>query len=211
MRVLCDQQGTPEWHEARRGKITASAARFALAARHTKGRRLYVERLANDLDGIPNFDEEEPAPWFTDGKYYESWARGWYSWNHDAEVWETGFVVHDDYSWLGASPDGFVDPDDVLEIKYRKTLRTWYQHKSIGMNASVQAQAQTQLLVTGRRRCQYVNYWRSDDHELEKGHVKTIERDDAYINSTLLPAFVGLWNEVLEVLRERGVVYTPPG
>ena len=208
MRILCDKQGTKEWHAARRGKITASVARLALARPGTKGRQTYIEKLCDDLDGIPDFSSEEEAPWFADGRYYESWARGWYSWNRSAEVKETGFVVHDEYSWLGCSPDGLVGPDGMLEIKYRKLLRTWYEHKALGANAAVIAQAQTQLFVTGRRWCDYVNYWRSDDHELEKGSIKRIERDEAYINDQLLPAFVGLWREVEQALDERRNRYT---
>lgn len=208
MIVVCEAQGTPEWHEARRGKITASAARFALARPGTRGRLTYVEKLANDIEGVPNFDDEDDPPWFAEGRYYESWARGWYSWTKGVVVTETGFLIHDDYSWLGCSPDGLVNADGMVEIKYRKFLHTWYKHSELGATAPVMAQAQTQLFVAGRQWDDYINYWRSDDHELEKGKVVRIERDDAYIENTLLPAFVGLWREVQELLTSRKNRYT---
>ncbi len=209
MIVLCEQQRTPEWHEARRCRITASAARHALAKRGGKGRQGYVEKLVEDLEGIPDFAEEDNPPWFVDGVYYESWARGWYSWTFDKDVRETGFIVHDEYQWLGCSPDGMLDPDGGMEIKYRKSLKTFQEHSAKGTVAGVMPQVQTTLFITGRQWWDYVNYWRSDDHDLEKGSVQRIERDDAYINNTLLPAFLGLWSEVQGLLKRHEEQYNP--
>lgn len=205
MNVLCTTQGTPEWHKARHGRITASCAAIAIGGKHTKRRRLYIEQLADDLEGIPNFEDEDTAPWFVDGRYYESWARGWYSFKFDTDVEQTGFVVHDDYSWLGCSPDGLVGDDGGVEIKYRKFLRTYKKHAALRANASVQAQIQMSMFVTGRQWWDYVNYWRDDANELEQGSCERIERDDAYINNELLPAFVSLYDDVQGLLKQRGV------
>ncbi len=207
MRILCTEQGTPEWHKAKAGVISASCAQIALAGPGTKTRRRYIEKLADDREGIPDFDTAEPPPWFTDGRFYESWARGWYSFKYDTDVEETGFVVHDDYSWIGCSPDGLIGDDGLLEIKYRKTLRTFKQHAALRANASVIAQVQTQLFVTGRKWCDYVNYWRSDDHEVEKGFRERIERDQAYIDNTLLPAFISLERDIAALVEERKRLY----
>ncbi len=218
MKVLCKEQRTPDWIAAHKGMITASAAERALARRGTKGRRLYVERIADDLEGVPDFDDHDVKPWFTDGVYYESWARGWYSFRRDVDVHQIGFIQHDEYSWLGCSPDGMVgwgkelEPgvtyipkadEGLVEFKYRSYLHTYRDHAKTGfVPRAVKAQVQTQMLVTGCRWCDYVNYWRSDDHDKEKGHIQRIERDDAYIENTLLPAFLGLWQDVQEE-RER--------
>jgi len=207
MKTLCKEQGTQEWLAAKRGVISASRAQVALMAKHTKGYRRYVEELADDIDGVPNFDEEEPPPWFTDGRYYESWARGWYSFKFDTDVDQTGFIVHDDYSYIGCSPDGLIGDDGLLEIKYRKSLKTFKQHAALRANNTVIAQVQTQLFVTGRQWCDYVNYWRSDDHEIEKGFRERIERDQAYIDNTLLPAFLELYREVKRLVEDRKTRY----
>lgn len=211
MKVLCTTQGTDEWHQAKRGVISASNARLALAGDHTKGRIGYIEHLADDLEGIPNFDEDEPPPWFTDGRFYESWARGWYSFKKDVDVQETGFVIHDDYSFIGCSPDGLVGDDGLVEIKYRKTLKTFKAHSALRANKSVIDQVQTQLFVTDRKWCDYVNYWRSDETgvELERGFIERIERDQAYIDNVLLPAFVKLWRDVQALVESRKSRYVP--
>lgn len=205
MKILCETQGTPEWHEARHGRITASNAAIALAGKHTRRRKDYIITLADDLEGIPNFDDEDNPPWFADGRYFESWARGWYSFKYDVDVQMVGFVVHDEYSWLGCSPDGLIGEDGGVEIKYRKYLRTFKQHAALRANASVQAQAQTSMLVTGRKWWDYVNYWRDLDNEVEQGACERIERDEAYIENELLPAFVSLYNDVQALLKARGV------
>lgn len=201
MKVICTEQGTPEWHRAHRGVISASEAHKALMGRHTKGRRLYVEKLADDLDGIPDFAEEDNPPWFSDGRYYESYARGWYSWKYGVDVRETGFVVHDDYAWIGCSPDGLVGDDGLVEIKFRKKLSTFAKHAQT-MIPGHHPQCQTQIFVCGRDWNDYCNYWRDDANEIERGHVQRIYRDQAYIDNTLLPAFVELMNDV-ERLREQ--------
>jgi hypothetical protein len=206
MRVLTKTQRTPEWFAAKRGVISASAAQLALAGRHTKGRRLYVQKLADDLEGIPDFAEEDNPPWFTDGRFYESWARGWYSFKFDVDVEETGFIAHDRYSFIGCSPDGFVGTDGMCEIKYRKTIKTFKQHAAAEMTKPVIAQLQTQMFVCDRQWNDYVNYWRAVEHEREMGHVQRVYRDESYINNTLLPAFVRLWNDVQHEMRMRDLM-----
>lgn len=205
--VLCTEQNIPEWHAARRGRITASKAQLALARRGSIGRSNYVQDLVNDLEGVPNFDEDEPAPWFADGRYYESWAAGWYAFKFGVEPLKTGFIVHGDYSWLGCSPDRLIGDDGGVEIKYRKTLRTFKQHAALRANKSVQAQIQMSMYVTDRRWWDYVNYWRDDANEVEQGSCERIERDDAYIDNELLPAFVGLWQEVQALLSSHKTRY----
>ncbi len=205
MRVLTETQRTPEWFAAKRGVISASMAHVCLMGRRTKGRTLYVQSLADDLEGLPNFAEDDDPPWFRDGRYFEDWALGWYAFRNNIDPDLTGFVVHDDYSWIGCSPDGLVGADGLVEIKYRKFIHTYKKHASHGAHKPVIAQVHTQMFVTGRRWCDYVNYWRSDDHDLEKGHVQRIYRDDAYIENTLLPAFIRLWEDVQVELRKREV------
>jgi hypothetical protein len=208
MKVLCETQRTPEWFAAKRGRISASCAQFALAGRRTKTRRNYVLKLADDIEGIPDFAEQDNPPWFTDGVFYESWARGWYSFKNDVDVLETGFVVHDDYSFIGCSPDGLVGNDGMVEIKYRKYLRTFKQHAQAEITRTVDAQVQTQMFVCDRQWCDYVNYWRSIEHDQEKGHIQRVYRNDAYIQNTLLPAFVALWNDIQKECRYRGLMRT---
>ncbi len=203
MKVLCTEQRTPEWFKVKRGRISASSASACLMQRSTKGRRALVDRIADDLEGVPDFDEHDTKPWFIDGVYYESFAIGWYQFSRDVDVEKTGFVVHDDFDWLGCSPDGLVGENGLVEAKYRKFLHTFDEHAKVGVTASVMPQIQTQLFVTDRAWCDYLNYWRDDDNEFEKGHVQRIHRNQAYIDNTLLPAFLSVWADVDTEIRRR--------
>lgn len=203
MKILCDQQRSQEWFEAKRGRISASDVHKCMMAPETKGRRYYIEKIADDLEGIPDFDDHDLKPWFADGVYYESWARGWYQFTFDTDVTETGFVVHDDYDWIGCSPDGLIGTDGLIEIKYRSYMHTFKEHAVDGKVKSVNPQVQCQMFVTGRTWCDYVNYWRSDDHELEEGHVQRIYRDDEYIEETMLPAILTFWDDVANEMEQR--------
>lgn len=220
MKVLCQEQRTDEWNQAHKCRISASEAHKCLMGKGTKGRRLYVEKIADDLEGLPDFGDHETAPWFIDGIQYESWAIGWYQFNQDVDVKETGFVVHDDYDWIGCSPDGLVGFDDVVlekgvtfipsdasyglvEAKYRKSLKSFLKHTEGSFTTAHQAQMQTQMFVTGTEWVDYLNYWRWDAEELERGHVRRIYRDQAYIDNTLLPAFVSFMADVGDEVKRR--------
>ena len=81
------------------------------------------------------------------------------------EVEVIGFVTNDKISKLaGASPDGFVDEDGLVEVKcpddvkYLKLLADLKQNKKIEIEKGYYYQMQMQLLITGRKWNDYVLY-----------------------------------------------------
>lgn len=199
MRILTKTQGDDMWEYARKGRVTASSIGHVLAGHGTKSRFEYRMQLCLDLEGVEDF--RDSAHWFEDGRRFEGHARGWYEWNV-APVTETGFVLHDEYNWLGASPDGLVGDDGCIEIKYRKTLKTFHDSNIKPIPRLYESQMQTQMWVMGRAWCDYVNYWRSDEHGKEQAHVRRIERDDGRIRE-LEEAAILFWREVLQLYRKR--------
>lgn len=210
MRILCETQRTPEWFAAKKGRISASSAYLCLSGKATKSRRNYVDCIADDLQGIPDFDDEDPKPWFTDGIYYESFARGWYQFKTNRDTVQTGFVVHDEYDWIGCSPDDLVGDDGLAEYKFRKSLHTFDEHSKCTLARAVKAQIHTQLFVCDRQWCDYTNYWRDDANGFEKGHIQRIYRDQSYIDNTLLPAFVSFWKDVQAEIARRKLMPRVP-
>jgi hypothetical protein len=156
-------------------------------------------QLCLDLEGVEDF--RDSAIWFEDGRRYEGHARGWYDWNV-ATVAETGFVLHDEYNWLGASPDGLVGDDGCIEIKFRKTLRTYHDSNIKNVPRGYESQMQTQMWVMDRKWCDYVNYWRDDAAQKEQAHVRRIYRDEGRIRELEEAALV-FWAEVLALYRKR--------
>lgn len=199
MRILTDKQGTDAWEVARKGRITASCIGKILAGKGTKTRHEYMLQLVMDLEGIQDF--RDSAIWFEKGRQYEAHARGWYNWERE-QVTETGFVLHDEYNWLGASPDGLVGQDGSIEIKYRTYLHTYQDANTKAIPRLYEYQMQAVMWICNRNWCDYVNYWRSDKHEKEQGKIRRIERDDGKIRELEEAAFI-FWRETLQLYRKR--------
>ena len=123
MRVQCKTQKTPEWFNARLGKVTASnIARAMKRLKRASGEKKagdwaaehdnYVEELAWEIvTGKPA--EHWVSPEMDVGTQYEPDARMEYfdrlrAEFPDAEVATTGFVLHPTLDFLGCSPDGLV-------------------------------------------------------------------------------------------------------
>lgn len=199
MRILTTTQGDDAWEVARKGRITASSIANVLAGKNTKSRREYILQLVLDLEGIEDF--RDSAQWFADGRKYEAHARGWYNWEREP-VTECGFVLHEHYNWLGASPDGFVGDDGCVEIKYRKWLRTFTDSIAKPIPRLYDYQMQAQMWVCDKQWCDYINYWRDDATGKEQGHIRRVERDEAKIVELENACFV-FWEEVLATYQKR--------
>jgi putative phage-type endonuclease len=121
MKVINAPQGSPEWFAARLGKVTAS--RISAVIAEGKGgapsltRAGYMgELVAEILTGQPcatfqgNADTER-------GQETEPAARVAYESLKRTMVDECGLVIHPRIERSGASPDGLVGDDGLLEIK----------------------------------------------------------------------------------------------
>jgi putative phage-type endonuclease len=117
-------QGTAEWLEIRRGRITAS--RMADVVTELKrggtsaGYRDYrLALVAERLTG--QCEENYVSPYMDWGTEYEPMARAAYEVAFDVMVDRIGFAIHPEMDFAGASPDALVGTDGVLEIKAPKT------------------------------------------------------------------------------------------
>lgn len=153
------EQRTPEWFQKRLGKVTAS--RIAdLMARTKSGpaasRANYMAQLVTErLTGRPTEGYESPAmAWGTE---QEPNARAAYSARMGVLVDEVDFVDHPELE-AGASPDGLVGEDGLIEIKCPNTatMLEWIEDRSIPTKHRLQIQ--WQLAVTGRAWCDLAAY-----------------------------------------------------
>lgn len=124
MNVLPYKQGTVEWLSARRGRITASRMSAILA----KGRNgapsatraaCMGELIAEYLTG--NSGEAYTNADMQRGTELEPAARAAYEVSRGVMVSEVGLVLHPKNERFGASPDGVVGDDGLLEIKCPRT------------------------------------------------------------------------------------------
>ncbi len=176
------EQRTPEWHAARLGKVTASKVGDVLARTKTgwgASRANYAAQLvAERLTGKPTEGFSNAAmQWGTD---HESEARDAYCFHHDATVEEVGFVDHPTIPMTGASPDGLVGADGLVEIKCPNTATHIETLLGQSVPGKYVAQMQWQMACTGRQWCDFVSY----DPRLPEAmrlFVARIHRDDAAI------------------------------
>lgn len=160
MRVIDCAQGTPEWHAARAGRVTAS--RIADLMAKTKNgwgasRANYMaELVAERLTGtVAESFTNTAMKW---GLETEPEARRTYTFLTDTPVEPIGFVVHPTLEMSGASPDGLVGDKGLVEIKCPNTAT----HIETLLNDAVPEkyikQMQWQMVCTGREWCDFISY-----------------------------------------------------
>lgn len=175
-------QGSAEWHAIRVGKVTAS--RVADVVAKTKSgwgasRANYMaELIAERLTG-------EAAERFTNaamnwGTEKEPDARAAYEFFRDASVTEIGFVEHPSIGMTGASPDGLVSDDGMVEIKCPNTATHLETLLTQTVPAKYNTQMQWQMACSGRQWCDFASYDPRLPEEMSL-FVKRVERDDKTI------------------------------
>lgn len=139
--LVTSQGGTPEWHEARLRRITSSNAAACLGLNPNVSR----QKAWRVIMGREIVKDNDFMKW---GRDREAHAREEYEIETGRLVAETGFWVSGVYDWLGASPDGFVGGDGLLEVKCPGELPD-------SVPVQYRIQMLVQMIVTGRKWCDF--------------------------------------------------------
>lgn len=176
------EQLSQEWFAARLGKVTASRVADILATR--KGQestvrakykmQLVTERLTNiKTDTYMNQAMQ-------DGIDREPTAREIYEHLTNVKVEQTGFVNHHKIEMAGASPDGLVGDDGIIEIKCPIETTHTTNLLERKLPSKYKAQVQFQLACTQRQWCDFISYNPNFEPRLQLIHIR-VERDNEYI------------------------------
>jgi putative phage-type endonuclease len=175
-------QGSAEWLAIRLGKVTASRVADVVAktksgwgaSRANYAAQLIAERLTGTIS--ESFINAAMA-W---GNEKEPDARRAYEWQADCEVVEIGFVPHPSLAMSGASPDGLIGDDGLVEIKCPNTAT--HIDTLLGQTAPAKyvTQMQWQMACTGRKWCDFVSYDPRLPEEMSL-FIRRVERDDKRI------------------------------
>jgi len=113
MKIYNDiEQGTPEWFDIRKGKVTASHAQ-AIGS-NGKGLETYIREVVSEY--LSSGEKEHYSNIHTErGNELEPVARSMYELEKGVEVDQIGFCQLNDF--VGCSPDGIIDTDGIVEIK----------------------------------------------------------------------------------------------
>ena len=181
--VINSEQRTPEWFAARLGKPTAS--RFSdITAKTRSGfaasRKNYMAELAAQvLTGqIPETFTSTAMQWGVDT---EPVAALNYSLITGNDVEETSLWLHDTIR-AGASPDGLIGDDGLIEIKCPNTATHIETLAKQQVPKQYMDQVMGQIWITGRKWCDFISY----DPRLPENaqiFIQRVERDEEYITS----------------------------
>jgi len=176
------EQRTDAWFEARIGKVTASRVADVLAktksgysaSRDNYMAQLVCERLTKQkAEGFTNAAMQH-------GTETEPLARLSYEVSQNVLVDEVGFIPHPTIEMSGASPDGLVNDDGLIEIKCPSTATHIETLLSETVPTKYYTQMQFQMACTGREWCDFVSFDNRLPPELQL-FVKRVPRDDTYI------------------------------
>ena len=199
------KQGTPEWFEARCGKVTASRVADVVAktkSGYSASRDNYMAQLVCErMTG-------KPAESFTNaamqwGTEQEPFARAAYESHADVLVEQVGLILHPKIEGSGASPDGLVGLFGLVEIKCPNTathIQTLLDQK---VPEKYNIQMQWQMACTQRQWCDFVSF----DPRMDEGlqlFVKRVELDTqmvAYLEGEVV-SFLEELNAKIEQLNK---------
>jgi putative phage-type endonuclease len=177
------EQGSIEWKQARLGRVTASRVADVIAktktgvsaSRANYEAQIICERLTGVVvEGYTNAAMQH-------GIDTEPQARAAYEFMRNVDVVLAEFVEHPRVPMSGASPDGFVGDDGLLEIKCPQQaghLETLLTNK---VPAKYVTQIMWQLAVTERKFCDYVSFNPTFPPHLQL-FVQRVHRDEAIIS-----------------------------
>ena len=178
-----DEQRTDDWFAARLGKVTASRVADVIAktktgysaSRENYMAQLVVERLTQTkTDSYTN----SAMQWGTD---QEPFARAAYEAAQGVMVEEVGFIPHPTIEWAGASPDGLVGDDGLVEIKCPETKGMIEVLLTQKVPQKYFTQMQFQMACTGRKWCDFVSYCAEFGNSEHALFITRVMRDDDFI------------------------------
>jgi len=176
-------QGSPEWFAARLGKITASKIADVMSkgkgSAESAGVRNYRAQLVCErLTGV--VEESYTNGAMQRGTELEPFARECYEFIKGVAVQQIGFVNHPTIPMSGASPDGLINDDGLVEFKCpNSATHIDYLLEGVAPAAYIK-QMMWQMACTGRQWCDFVSYDPRLPEELQLFIVRLL-RDEAMI------------------------------
>lgn len=174
-------QGEPEWHDLRRGLVTASVVGKLITptlkvADNDVSRGLATTLIAERITGWTEETGMTSDMWR--GVEHEPYARDVYS-GHYQQATEVGFMLRAEDDWqLGYSPDGVVGMDGLIEIKCPRAKAHVRTILADEVPAYYMGQLQAGLLVSGRDWIDYVSFVAGMPL-----YVKRVEPDPAWFDA----------------------------
>lgn len=168
------EQNTDEWMDLRKGKFTASSFKDLFATKTSAAYKNAIYRVV-----FERLTGEQPESFSNDymkrGHELEPFAIKSYEMETFNEVDKPGFFELNE--WIGASPDGLIGTDGLIEIKSPAygTMIDYMLSKKLP--SIYKWQVYGQMYVTGRQWTDFVSFHPSLDLVIIR-----VDRDESIIN-----------------------------
>lgn len=195
-------QGTPEWHAQRHGRITGSRVGAILGMSPWQKPADVLRAMVREYHGA---ESEFDAQFVADhGTQNEQRAMLCFMRETGLSVEQCGFFPYGER--LGASPDGLTSDGGVLELKTPYSLRNGGEFKTIDQQPHYFSQVQMEMLSTGREHAWFAQYIApkgdplSPDYVEEKIKIERVEFEPNWIDENLekISQFYDLYLSELE-------------
>lgn len=185
------------WFSEREWRITASS--FGRVCRITK--RCNRDKLCSSLLHTSNLST---AP-LRHGRRYESVAISKFQEEYNLSVRPSGLCIRPDYFYLGATPDGVIDQETIIEVKCPYSGREniiqpgkHFRFLTVNNDGELELnpahhyyyQVQGQLFITKAKLCYFVVYTFNDMK------VISVNVDEAYCMGSLIPKLERFYKHV---------------
>jgi putative phage-type endonuclease len=176
------EQRSAEWFSERAGKVTASCLHKVMARTKTgygADRANYHAQLVTErLTGLPADSFSNAAmQWGTDT---EPQARAAYAMETGVVPVEIGFLRHPTIEQSGASPDGLVGDDGMVEIKCPNSATHIATLTGSSIDRKYLYQMQWQMACADRGWCDFASFDPRLPDEMQL-HIQRVERDGELI------------------------------
>ena len=182
------EQRTEQWFEQRKGRVTGSIVGAILGLSPFMKREDVMRNMVREYHGYEREFKGNQATEY--GTFHEDMAMIDYQLKTGVAIEKTGF--HKFSYWLGASPDGFVGFDKLIEIKcpYGQRDKIPPVFKTLEQQPHYYAQVQVQLFVTGMSACDFYQWTPNGDY------LETYAYDRKWIEKNL-PILKEFYDEYL--------------
>ena len=186
------EQRSPSWFNQRKGRVTGSSVAAILGDDPYRTAGDVLRAMVRDYHGVESEFPDNPAMAWV--RANEANAIGLFELANDLEVQKCSFFPYED--WLGASPDGLIGYDTILEFKCpygirNKTAPVPFKRLD---QTHYAGQIQIKMLASGRTKAIFAQ-WTSNGE-----YVEHVAQDQAWLdeNLPLLRAFYDLYLSELD-------------
>jgi putative phage-type endonuclease len=187
------EQGSPEWFAARKGRVTGSNVGAILGLNPYRDADDVLRAMVREHHGAEREFTGNAATEY--GSYHEDGATIEYQMETGNTVEKCGFFVHPSHDWLGASPDGLIDDDIILEVKcpFGQREKNPPEFKSALQQGHYWAQMQIEMECSQRQQAHFWQWCPAG------GKLEVVRRDNKWL-ATNIPLLREFYDRYLSEL-----------